>query len=84
MNKNFEPIILETYAELCVRWRMAHVENQVQAGDFDAQLKSLEGVISAFNLAFPGAPASSNAPAKGERMGKPSKSNKGDSVILGD
>ena len=71
MNKNFEPVILETYAELCVRWRMAHVEDKVQAGDYDAQLKSLEGVIAAFKLSFPGAaPASPRAgndkPAKAE------------------
>ncbi|MFP6873342.1 MAG: hypothetical protein VCA55_07500 [Verrucomicrobiales bacterium] len=54
MNRNFEPIIIETYAELCIKWRLSHVANRVQAQDFDAQLSSLESVIKAFGLHTPG------------------------------
>ena len=45
MNKEFEAIVMTTYAELCIMWRVAHVTNQDQAEDFDAKLKSLEAVV---------------------------------------
>ena len=54
MNRNFEAIIIETYAELCIKWRLSHVANRIQAQDFDAQLNSLESVIKAFGLRTPG------------------------------
>ena len=88
MNKHFEPIVLETYAELCVRWRMAHVENRVQAADFDAQLKALESVIQSFNLNIPGAGESSKPKEKEKenkvtaRKDKPEAAARGGSVIL--
>lgn len=65
MNKNFEPAVLESYAELCVRWRMAHVEKRVQAEDYDAQLKSLEAVIKAFGLNMPGSKSSNTKRPQG-------------------
>lgn len=53
MNKEFEAIVMNTYAELCIMWRVAHVTNQDQAEDFDAKLKSLEAVVAAFDLTTP-------------------------------
>ena len=53
MNKDFEAIVMNTYAELCILWRVAHVTNQNQADDFDAKLKSLEAVVAAFDLTTP-------------------------------
>ncbi|MFT4546160.1 MAG: hypothetical protein ACI8XO_000697 [Verrucomicrobiales bacterium] len=53
MNKEFEAIVMNTYAELCIMWRVAHVTNQSQAEDFDAKLKSLEAVVAAFDLTTP-------------------------------
>ena len=53
MNKDFEAIVMNTYAELCIMWRVAHVTNQAQADDFDAKLKSLEAVVAAFDLNTP-------------------------------
>ena len=44
MNQEFEAIVMNTYAELCIMWRVAHVTDQTQAEDFDAKLKSLEAV----------------------------------------
>ncbi len=89
MNKNFEPVILETYAELCVRWRMAHVEGRVQADDYDAQLKSLESVISAFGLNLPGGGGTRSKDSKGAAQSPqkgsstPSAGTRG-GVVLGD
>ncbi len=54
MNRNFEAIVIETYAELCIKWRLSHVANRIQEQDFDAQLNSLESVIKAFGLRTPG------------------------------
>ena len=62
MNKDFEAIVMNTYAELCIMWRVAHVTNQAQAGDFDAKLKSLEAVVAAFDLNTPELETSSPAP----------------------
>lgn len=67
MNKNFEPLIIESYAELCVRWRMAHVESRPQAEDYDAQLKSLEAVIKAFGINLPGKAPNSKRPQSGNK-----------------
>jgi hypothetical protein len=53
MNKDFEAIVMNSYAELCIMWRVAHVTNQSQADDFDAKLKSLEAVVAAFDLNTP-------------------------------
>jgi hypothetical protein len=53
MNKEFEAIVMDTYAELCIMWRVAHVTNQPQAEDFDAKLKSLEAVVAAFDMTTP-------------------------------
>ena len=68
MNKEFEAIVMNTYAELCIMWRVAHVTNQDQAEDFDAKLKSLEAVVAAFDLTTPaegeGAPAAPPQPAQ--------------------
>jgi hypothetical protein len=50
MNKEFEAVIMNTYAELCIMWRVAHVTDQAQAQEFDAKLKSLEAVVAAFDL----------------------------------
>ena len=53
MNQEFETVVMNTYAELCIMWRVAHVTNQAQAEDFDAKLKSLEAVVAAFDLNTP-------------------------------
>jgi len=74
MNRNFEPIIIETYAELCIKWRLSHVANRMQAQDFDAQLSSLESVIKAFGLRTPGitenTPRTANPPSGNEPQHK--------------
>ena len=53
MNQEFEAIVMGNYAELCIMWRIAHVQNPGEAGAYDAKLKSLEAVIDAFGLAMP-------------------------------
>ena len=63
MNNEFEAIIMNTYAELCIMWRVAHVTDQAQAEDFDTKLKSLEAVVAAFELTTPALDDSSPAEA---------------------
>ena len=63
MNEEFEAVIMNTYAELCIMWRVAHVTDQRQADDFDAKLKSLEAVVAAFDLTTPAEGEAAAAPA---------------------
>jgi len=63
MNQEFEAIVMGNYAELCIMWRIAHVQDPEQASAFDAKLKSLEAVIEAFGLAMPDLSLSEDAPA---------------------
>ena len=77
MNEEFEAVIMNTYAELCIMWRVAHVTDQRQAADYDAKLKSLEAVVAAFDLTTPAdgentAPAAATQPAA-ESKPAPSK-----------
>ncbi len=66
MNKEFEAIVMNTYAELCIMWRVAHVTNQDQAEDFDAKLKSLEAVVAAFDLTTASENEGASSPAPQE------------------
>jgi hypothetical protein len=60
MDKNFEAVIMNTYAEICVSWRMAHVAKLVKADDLNAKLTSLESVIKTFDLG--GSPTGGGSP----------------------
>ena len=53
MSKEFETIVMSTYAELCVLWRMEVVSCRSNAETLNGQLSSLEEVIQAFGIGVP-------------------------------
>ena len=54
MSEHFDNLILSTYADLCVLWRMEVVSCRSNAKDINSKLLSLESVINAFGLGLPG------------------------------
>ena len=50
MSDNFEEIMMATYAELCVTWRMEYIACRSNADQLNLQLSSLEKVFAAFGI----------------------------------
>lgn len=83
MNSNFEPIVAETYVNLCVEWRQSYSKKSPTASSDEAKLAALESVIEAFEFKTPTAPALRARPTRGGRPGTPERSTS-EKVALGD
>ena len=68
MNQDFEDLIMATYADLCIEWRMKVSSFHSNATEVNTKLTSLEEVIRAFKIGVPGL---IDSPAPAETKSEP-------------